>query len=308
MKIVTQSTVGDPDVLQVTTAEDPVPGPGEVLVRVAATSVNPVDTAVRAGAFPLLGDPPFVLGWDLAGTVEAVGEGVETFVVGDRVAGLSRFPGEGAANAELAVASADELVATPDVLTDAEAAALPLAALTAWQGLHAADLAQGHRVLVQAAGGGVGHLAVQIAKAAGAHVVATASTAKVDTVRSLGADEVVDYTTTDRSTIDPVDIVLDPFGGEETSAVADLVRRGGAVVSLLPPSDGAVPVLESRGLRHVQVDVRPSARELVEIMHLVETGDLRPVVSQTFPLERLAEAHAAVGTGSTLGKVVVTVG
>lgn len=308
MKIVTQSTVGDPDVLQVTTAEDPVPGPGEVLVRVAVTSVNPVDTAVRAGAFPLLGDPPFVLGWDLAGTVEAVGEGVETFVVGDRVAGLSRFPGEGAANAELAVASADELVATPDVLTDAEAAALPLAALTAWQGLHAAGLAQGHRVLVQAAGGGVGHLAVQIAKAAGAHVVATASTAKVDTVRSLGADEVVDYTTTDRSTIDPVDIVLDPFGGDETSAVADLVRRGGAVVSLLPPSDGAIPGLESRGLRHVQVDVRPSARELVEIMHLVETGDLRPVVSQTFPLERLAEAHAAVGTGSTLGKVVVTVG
>ncbi len=307
MKIVTQSTVGDPDVLQLTTVADPTPGPGEVVVRVGATSVNPVDVYVRAGAFPILGEPPFALGWDLAGTVESVGAGAEAFAVGDRVVGLSRYPAEAAANAELAVASADELVGTPEALTDAEAAAIPLAGLTAWQGLHSAGLAEGSRVLVQAAGGGVGHLAVQIAKAAGAVVVATASTAKIDTVRSLGADEVVDYTTTDRSTIEPVDIVLDPFGGDETRAVADVVRPGGAVVSLLPPAEGAVIELESRGLRHVQVDVRPSAAQLVEIMHLVETGDLRPVVSQTFPLDRLAEAHAAVGTGSTLGKIVVTV-
>ncbi|WP_246672050.1 MULTISPECIES: NADP-dependent oxidoreductase [unclassified Mesorhizobium] len=195
MRAVIQTSVGGPEVLFVAEQPDPVPRPGEVLVRVKAAGINPVDGAVRGGFYPLLGEPPFILGWDISGTVAALGPGVTTFKVGDEVFGMPHFPKQAGANAELAAAPTDEIAAKPAAIDHEHAAALPLAGLTAWQGIvRHGGLRAGQRVLVHAGAGGVGHLAVQIAKARGAYVIATASPGKLDFVRSLGADEVIDYT------------------------------------------------------------------------------------------------------------------
>ena len=181
MRTITQNTAGGPEVLVIVEIDDPTPGPGEVLVRVGAAGINPVDAAVRAGYYPLLGKPPFTVGWDISGTVEAIGPGVSEFAVGDEVFGMPRFPKQAAAYAEKVVAPAVELAAKPPSLDHVQAGALPLAGLTAWQGLvKIGGLKQGQRALIHGAAGGVGHIAVQIAKARGAHVVATASTAKLD--------------------------------------------------------------------------------------------------------------------------------
>ncbi len=222
MRVITQKTVGDASALEVAEVDRPVPGAGEVLVKVGAAGVNPVDTYVRSGAFSLLGEPPFTLGWDVAGTVEQLGAGVAEFEVGDAVYGLLAFPKAGNAYAEYVVASAAELASRPSWLTVEEAGAVPLVALTAWQALERGGLSAGQRVLIHAAAGGVGHVAVQIAKARGAYVIGTASASKHDFLRSLGADEVIDYRHEDFTSIDPVDVVLDAVGGEyaERSAKA----------------------------------------------------------------------------------------
>ncbi|WP_244661842.1 NADP-dependent oxidoreductase [Mesorhizobium huakuii] len=220
MRAVTQNTVGGPDVLIIANQPAPSPKAGEVLVRVKAAGINPVDGAVRGGYYPLLGEPPFILGWDISGTVEALGTGVTGFKVGDEVFGMPRFPKQAAAYAELAAVPADEIALKPKAADHIQAGALPLAGLTAWQGLvrHGA-LKSGQRVLVHAAAGGVGHLAVQIAKARGAYVIATASRSKLDFVRRLGADEVIDYTQGDfTSRISDIDLVLDPMGGSTPNA------------------------------------------------------------------------------------------
>ncbi|WP_192177987.1 NADP-dependent oxidoreductase [Mesorhizobium amorphae] len=196
MRAIIQNSVGGPDVLVIADRPDPSPKAGEVLVRVKAAGINPVDGAVRAGYYPLLGEPPFILGWDISGTIEALGPDVTGLKIGDAVFGMPRFPRQAAACAELAVAPVDEIAPKPEGIDHVQAAALPLAGLTAWQGLiRHGRLKQGQRVLIHAAAGGVGHLAVQIAKARGAYVIATASPEKLDFVRSLGADEVIDYTT-----------------------------------------------------------------------------------------------------------------
>src|SRR5262245_61551146 len=178
MRVVRQLVLGGPEVLEVVEAPRPEPGPTEVLVRVGAAGVNPVDWKLRAaGGF--LGEPPFTVGWDVAGVVEEVGYGVTRFAEGDRVFGMPRFPREAAAYAEYVVSPSRQLARTPDELSDVEAAALPLAGLTAWQALvETAGVGAGDRVLVLGAAGGVGHLAVQIAKARGAYVVGTARAEK----------------------------------------------------------------------------------------------------------------------------------
>jgi NADPH:quinone reductase-like Zn-dependent oxidoreductase len=216
MRAAIQNSVGGPDVLVIANRPDPTPKASEVLVRVKAAGINPVDGAVRAGYYPLLGEPPFILGWDISGTVEALGAGVSGFRVGDEVFGMPRFPKQAAAYAELTAVPADEIVLKPKRAGHLEAGALPLAGLTAWQGLvRHGGLKSGQRVLIHAAAGGVGHLAVQIAKAHGAYVVATASPAKLDFVRNLGADEVIDYTKGDfTDQVRDIDLVLEPLGGE----------------------------------------------------------------------------------------------
>ena len=195
MRAIRQLSLGGPDVLELADVPRPEPGPTEVLVRVAAAGVNPVDWKVRArGGF--LGEPPFTVGWDVAGVVEELGRGVTRFTPGDRVFGMPRFPREAAAYAEYVTAPSRQLARIPEGLGDVEAAALPLAGLTAWQALvETAGVGPKSRVLILAAAGGVGHLAVQIAKARGAYVIGTARPEKHAFLASLGADEAVDYTT-----------------------------------------------------------------------------------------------------------------
>ena len=306
MRKVVQQRVGGPEVLEIREVEVPRPGPGEVLVRVGGIGVNPADVAVRAGYWPILGEPPYTVGWDVAGTVERVGDGVTAFASGDRVFALSRFPREAAAYAEFVVVPADELARTPDALTDVEAGALPLAGLTAWLGLvEVAGVSAGQRVLIRAAGGGVGHLAVQIAKARGAHVVAVVSPAKAEFVKSIGADEIVDYTAgAFVDDVAPVDVVFDPLGSPDTQAVLPTVKPGGVVVALLDVDEDARAEADRRGVRLERIHVEPHGEHLAQLATLADAGQLRPHLSATFPLEKAGDAHAALADRAP-GKVVL---
>lgn len=307
MRAVTQTSVGGPDVLVVADRPSPSPAAGEVLVRVKAAGVNPVDAAVRAGYYPLLGEPPFTLGWDISGTVEALGDGVSGLKVGNDVFGMPRFPGQAAAYAELAVAPAGDFAHKPAAVDHVQAGALPLAGLTAWQGLvRHGGLEAGQRVLIHAAGGGVGHLAVQIAKALGAHVTATASPAKLDFVRSLGADEVIDYTKGDfAEKTREIDLALDPMGGDHADRSLIVIRNGGVLVSLLNVNDSTRERASARSIRVERMSVVPDRDGLIELARLVDAGKLKVHVAKVFPLEEAGQAHAFLATRPA-GKVVLT--
>jgi NADPH:quinone reductase-like Zn-dependent oxidoreductase len=308
MRCIRQRTLGGPDVLEVTEVPRPEPGPTEVLVRMAGAGVNPVDWKVRArGGF--LGDPPFTVGWDVAGVVEEVGRGVTRFAPGDRVFGMPRFPREAAAYAEYVTSPSRQLARIPDGLSDVEAGALPLAGLTAWQALvETADVRPGQRVLVRAAAGGVGHLAVQIARARGAHVIGTARAEKHAFLTELGVDEAVDYT---REAVEErvrdVDVVLD-LVGDETSGHALATLRDGGVFIVAPSSAGLERLLELAAgrVRVTGILVEPDRAGLEAIADLAGKGELHAHVSHTFPLEHAARAHELGETGRTQGKIVLT--
>jgi NADPH:quinone reductase-like Zn-dependent oxidoreductase len=309
MRAVSQRTVGGPEVLEIVDVPQPEPAPTEVLVRVAAAGVNPVDWKVRArGGF--LGEPPFTVGWDIAGTVEKLGPGVTRFAVGDRVFGMPRFPKQAAGYAEYVTSPSRQLARTPEALSDVEAAGLPLAALTAWQALiETADIQSGQRVLVLGAAGGVGHLAVQIAKARGAHVIGTARAAKHDFLAELGADEAVDYTEQPvEDVVANVDVVLDLVGDESTIRTVGTLRGNGLFI-LVPSASGLDALREAAGdrVRITGILVEPDRAGLESLCGLVASGRLRPHVSATYPLEEAARAHEAGETGRTLGKLVLTV-
>ncbi|RAZ78454.1 NADP-dependent oxidoreductase [Mesorhizobium atlanticum] len=308
MRAVIQNAVGGPDVLFVAEQPDPSPKPGEVLVRVKAAGINPVDGAVRGGFYPLLGEPPFILGWDISGTVAALGAGVTEFKVGDDVFGMPHFPKQAGAYAELATAPVDEIAAKPAAIDHAHAAALPLAGLTAWQGLvRHGDLQAGQRALIHAGAGGVGHLAVQIAKARGAYVIATTSPDKTDFARALGADEVIDYTRDDFTRkAGNVDLVLDPIGGDHADQSLEVLRDGGVLVSLLNVHDATRAKASARGIRVERMSVVPDRDGLVELARLVDASKLSAHVAKTFPLEQAGAAHAFLAT-RPIGKVVLTV-
>ncbi|TPI44688.1 NADP-dependent oxidoreductase [Mesorhizobium sp. B2-9-1] len=308
MRAVIQTSVGGPEVLFVAEQPDPEPGPGEVLVRVKAAGLNPVDGAVRGGFYPLLGEPPFILGWDISGTVAALGDGVTAFKLGDEVFGMPRFPKQAGAYAELAAAPVDEIVAKPAAIDHAHAAALPLAGLTAWQGLvRHGGLQAAQRVLVHAGAGGVGHLAVQIAKARGAWVASTASLDKTDYVRSIGADEVIDYTRDDfTGKVGNVDLVLDPIGGDHADKSLEVLRDGGVLVSLLDVHDSTRAKAKERNIRIERMSVVPDREGLAELARLVDAKKLMPHVAKAFPLDQAAAAHAFLAT-RPIGKVVLTV-
>ncbi|TIT36391.1 MAG: NADP-dependent oxidoreductase [Mesorhizobium sp.] len=308
MRAVTQNAVGGPDVLVIAELPDPTPKAGEVLVRVKAAGINPVDGAVRAGYYPLLGEPPFILGWDISGTVEALGAGVTSFKVGDDVFGMPRFPKQAAAYAELAVVPADEIAPKPKRADHTWAGALPLAGLTVWQGLvrHGA-LQSGQRVLVHAGAGGVGHLAVQIAKARGAYVVATTSPGKLDFVRKLGADEVIDYTKGDfTSQISDIDLVLEPLGGDHADRSLKVLKPGGVLVSLLNVNDATRADASSRDIRVERMSVVPDREGLLELAGLIDAQKLAVHVARTFPLDQAGAAHAFLAT-RPIGKVALTI-
>lgn len=279
-------------------------------MRVRAAGLNPTDWKHRAnGGF--VGDPPFVLGWDVSGVVEAVGIGVARFQPGDEVFGMLSYPFGHGSHAEYVAAPARVFAKKPASLDHAQAAALPLVSLTSWQALvEYADLQPGQRVLIQATAGGVGHVAVQIAKARGAYVMGTASAAKHDFLRGLGVDEPIDYRTQDFAEIaKDVDVVFDTIGGETSTRSLRVLRTGGIVVPTLPiGSDDLYREAERLGVRAVRMLVDSSRADLGSIAELVEAGRLRPAIAETFPLGRIADAHRLGETGRTAGKIVITMG
>lgn len=310
MRAIGQDVLGGPEVLRIVETERPEPGPSEVLVRVHAAGVNPTDLWHRETG-GLLGERPVPLGWDVSGTVEAVGLGVTMYRPGDAVYGMPRLPRPAGAYAEFLTAPARHLALRPAGLSHTEAAALPVAALTAWQSLvDTAGVGPGQRVLVHAAAGGVGHLAVQIAKARGAHVTGTASGPKHAFVKDLGADEVVDYRETDfTEAVKDVDVVLDTVGGEYGPRSLEVLRPGGMLVSIASPAEAYLAdAARQRGLRAGFTIVEPDNGGLREIAALVESGRLRVHVDAVLPLAEAGRAHELLAGGTVRGKVVLTVG
>jgi len=302
---------GGLDSLKVEETPTPEPGAGDVLVRIHAAGINPVDwkTCAGEGVASRLEDPfPFIPGWDVSGVVQAPGAGVSDFRAGDAVCGMVRWPWGGGGYAEYVAAPAVDLVARPGSMDDAQAAGLPLAALTAWQALFdTADLQVGQSVLIHAAAGGVGHIAVQLAKWRGAHVTGTASARNEAFLRELGADRVIDYNATPFEDVaGEVDVVLDGVGGDIQERSWDLLKPGGMLVSIRgrPSQEQA----SARGVRARHVSVHADAEQLRTIADLAEAGRLRVQVDKTFPLNQVRKAHEASQTGHTRGKVVLRVG
>lgn len=306
MHAVIQDELGGPDVLHGAEIDRPAPGIGEILIRVHAAGVNPVDMMNRAsGIFG--GHLPFVLGWDVAGVIAAVGPGVTLFEPGDEVFGMLPFPRGAGAYAEYVVAPTRSMVRKPESLTFVEAAALPLAGLTAWQCLiDTARIGEGARVLITGATGGVGHLAVQIAKAVGAVVIAVGSGSDEALARSLGADEFIDYRTQDFTTeVRDADVVLDVIGGENPLAALGVLRPSGILVSTLPQSlTDARREAAGTGVRVAGLFVEADQLGLLGLIDLVERGLLRPRIAATYQLDEAATAHSQK---SGAGKVVLTV-
>uniref|UniRef100_A0AAU2V2E8 NADP-dependent oxidoreductase n=1 Tax=Streptomyces sp. NBC_00003 TaxID=2903608 RepID=A0AAU2V2E8_9ACTN len=310
MRAISPLRWGGPEVLAEIETERPEPGPAEILVRVHAAGVNPADWKVRAsGGLAVMGTPP-ILGWDVSGTVEAVGFGVTLYRPGDEVFGMPRFPHQAGAYAEYVTAPARHFVPKPAGIDHIQAAALPLASLTAYQSLvETAQLAAGQRVLIHAAAGGVGHLAVQIAKARGAYVIGTASAAKHDFVRGLGADEVIDYTAVDfTEAVRDVDVVLDPIGDAYGSRSLKVLRRGGVLVSIASPDeDGLLAEAADLGVRAGFTLVEADYAGMRAIAALVEEGRLRAEIDSVFELADAAKAHEYGERGRTQGKLVLRV-
>nr|WP_315234459.1 NADP-dependent oxidoreductase [uncultured Albidiferax sp.] len=309
MKAVRIHSYGDRSVLAYEDAPLPTIAADEVLVRVVAASVNPVDWKIREGhlqsmiPYPL----PLTLGWDVSGVVAAVGAEVTAFAVGDAVYSRPDIQRNGT-YAEYVAIRANEVAHKPKTISHIEAAALPLAGITAWQSLfHAAQLAAGQRVLVRAASGGVGSLAVQLAKSHGAYVVATTSGKNRALVQSLGADEVVDYQTQNFATlVSDMDVVFDTLGGAVQEASWDVLKPGGILVSIVSPPPEEQATL--RGLRSAFVFIEPNAPVLEQLAWQVDAGKLRPLIGAEFALQDLAQAHALSETGRVVGKIVLYVG
>lgn len=305
MTAVVQDKLGAPDVLHLAEVPRPTPGIGQVLVRVHAAGVNPVDAMNRqTGAFT--GPPPFVLGFDVSGVVEAVGPGVTILAPGDEVFGLLPFPHGSGAYAEYVLAPARALIEKPASLSHEQAAALPLAGLTAWQALvETAGLRSGERVVITGASGGVGHLAVQIAAARGAQVIAFASARNADIVRELGADDVLDYEASDLTELREVDVVLDVLGGETPAKAVQALRPGGRLVSTLPQGlAAATAAARAKDIEISGLFVEADRLGLRALADLVAEQRLRPVIAAVYPLADAASAHSG---GHAPGKVVLRV-
>jgi NADPH2:quinone reductase len=308
MKAVRIHQFGTPEVLIYEDAPIPTPAPGAFLIRVHAAGVNPVDYKTRKGGgvanrFGIL-PFPLILGWDVAGEVVENG-GNNQFPNGARVYGMIGFPDRGEAYAEYAVADAHALALMPRNLDFAAAAGVPLAALTAWQALFdAGDLQPGQRVLIHAAAGGVGHLAVQLAKWRGAYVVGTASPTNHDYLRGIGADEVIDYNTQPFESAGLFDLVLDGMGGDTQARSYSVVRPGGRLIIIVQRPDEARAAAHKITVQHVLV--AQNGAQLAQITELIEGGQVTPLVHATFPLEQAADAHRLLETGHVRGKVVLT--
>jgi NADPH:quinone reductase-like Zn-dependent oxidoreductase len=310
MRAIAAPRWGGPEVLEPVTVERPEPRATEILVEVHAAGVNPTDWKSRAGGGRgEWGDPP-ILGHDVSGVVVACGIGASLYRPGDEVFGMPHFPAQAGGYAEYVAAPSRHFVPKPAGLGHVEAAALPLVGLTAWQALaEVAEVQPGQRVLVHAAAGGFGHVAVQIAKALGAHVVGTASAGKHELLRSLGADELIDYRTTDfTEVLSGLDAALVTIPGDYLARSVAVVRDGGTVVSIVGDPDPATAAdAQARGIRAGFTLVEPDRRGLLAVRELVEAGKLRPVIAEVLPLAEAERAHRIGEEGRTTGKLVLQV-
>lgn len=308
MKAMRQTEFGGPDVLREVELPKPQPGPSQILIKVKASGVNPTDWKHRSRP-GFLRDLPLVLGWDVSGVVEQVGVGVTLFKPGDEVFGMLPYPFGVGAHAEYAVGPTRAFVPKPGNVDYVQAGALPLVSLTAWQSLvDTAKVAPGDRVLIHAAAGGVGHVAVQIAKARGAYVIGTASAPKHDFVRGLGADEMIDYREEDFvEKARDIDIAFDTIGEENQLRSLRTLKPGGIMVSTVPfPAKGLFEEAESLGVRGETILVEADQAGMLEIAALIESGQLRATIADTFPMADAAKAHQAGQTNATSGKMVLT--
>lgn len=303
---------GSTEQLQIIEIDKPTPSDHEVLIKVKAISINPVDVKTRLGKSFYTdfkqNHNPIILGWDVSGIVESVGEKVTEFKVGDTVFGMINFPGYGKAYAEYVTAPENHLVKKPNSTTHEEAAAATLAALTAYQVLKR-HIKPNDKILIHAAAGGVGHFAVQIAKILGAHVTATASAKNIDFVKSLGADAVIDYTQQPfENTVKNLDFVLDTMSGETLERSIQTVRKGGTIITL--PSAGFNEEVVEKGKKseiNIAFEmVESNGTDMQQIADWLQSGQLKATVENVFPFEKLPEAHAQVESGRTRGKVIVT--
>jgi NADPH:quinone reductase-like Zn-dependent oxidoreductase len=308
MKAVRIHGYGGPEILKYEDAPRPKPADGEVLVKIHAAGVNPVDWKIRTGYmrgfrdFPM----PFILGWDFSGAIEQVGSGVAGWKAGDEVYARPDI-GRNGAYAEYIAVRASEIQLKPKTLDHVHSAAIPLAALTAWQAIFdAGQLQAGQKILIHAAAGGVGTFAVQLAKRKGAYVIGTASTRNHELLRQLGADELIDYNTTRfEDVVKGADVVLDAMAGETRERSWPVLKKAGILVSILgqPSADKA----KEYGVRAAGVFVQPNQAQLQELANLSDSGKLRPIIEAVLPLTEAARAHEMNQTEHTVGKIVLRI-
>jgi len=306
MHAVVAHEYGAPDVLKFEEIQRPEPKYDEALVRVIASSVNPADPLTLSGKYAKeFGTHlPLIAGYDIAGIVEKTGTGVTKLKPGDAVYGYPTF---GGGWADYVVVKENEVGPKPKSLNFVQAAAVPMAALTAWQALvDVAKLQPGQTILIHGGSGGVGSFAVQLAKARGARVIATASTANQDFLKQLGADVAVDYTNTKFEDVArDVDAVLDPVGKDTLARSYGVVKKGGIVMSLVARPDSVE--LQKHGIRGTGIASHPDADDLKEIAGLIDSGKIKPMVTQVLPLSDAVKAQQQAATHHTRGKVVLRV-
>ncbi|GAP96892.1 zinc-containing alcohol dehydrogenase, NADPH:quinone reductase [Leptolyngbya sp. NIES-2104] len=307
MRAVVINEYGNEDVLNYTDVDRPEPKADEVLVKVHAAAVNPADWKIREGMGEQFGFKlPFILGGDIAGTVEAVGDDVESFKQGDAVYGITVSSLSGG-YAEYAVAKADAIAPKPESITFEAAAAIPIAALTAWQAMFdLANLSSGQRILITGASGGVGSMAVQLAKAKGAIVVGIASGKNEQYVRDLGVDEFVDYTQQPfEEVVKDVDVVFDTVGGDTSTQAFQTLKKGGFLVAA--PEHPSEEKAREFGVEVAMVYCQPNAQQLAEINCLIDEGKLKIHIETVLPLTEVKKAHQLSQSGRTRGKIVLQV-
>ena len=309
MKAVRIHEYGNSNVLAFEDAPKPSITAEDVLIRVVATSVNPVDWKIREGYLQemISYEMPLTLGWDVSGVIEAVGAEVTRFNVGDAVYSRPDITRNGT-YAEFVAVRENEIAHKPQTISHNEAASLPLAGITAWEALiTSAEISAGQRVLIHAGSGGVGSLAIQLAKSRGAYVIATTSGKNQALVESLGADQVIDYQKQNFAEIlEDIDVVFDTLGGDIQDSSWGVLKPGGMLVSIVsPPSEDKAKEL---GVRSAFVFIQPNAYILEQFAKLVDQGKIRPIVGAEFALEDIEKAHALSESGRAVGKIVLYVG
>lgn len=314
MQAVILTEYGQPENLKLKEIEKPTYNDDQVLIRIKAAGINPVDTKIRAGTSGLCKKItlPVILGFDVSGIVEAIGKNVKEFNIDDEVMGCIGFPGLGKAYAEYTTADPIHLTYKPSNVSFEEAAAVPLAGLTAYQTIYDhLQIQAGQRILIQAAAGGVGHLAVQFAKIAGAEVFGTASQKNIPFLKELGVDHPIDYkNSTFEDHVASLDAAMDAMGGEILYRTIKCIKRGGRVVCLPSSTKDdpvAIKLAKEQGVELIWPLMYPDQKQISQIAGFMRQGQLKVRVDEAFPLNQMAQAHRQVESHHTTGKVVVLI-